>query len=863
MILRKLAWIIAATGIAACSAPPTSVDQSSEELGAQHQIKPRYARFDRLGGLVPDLRRQIPAPRPFDAAPPKMAYNGGPLLAGPKVVAIFWGPNVPNETVTGIPQFFQQATGGAVPYIDGLSEYNVAASANNPAYTIGTVSFVKSYVDTAAPLPPSLSIDNGLIQLELGRLIDTGAVPPNDASTLYMFYFDPTVLGGGSGACTQFCGYHSAFTHNGSAAFYGVHPDQSANGCQLGCDLVNPEPLKSLYSVSAHELAEAITDPEPGSGWYDNNNGEIGDMCTEWDGTSAGFVVQSLWSNESNGCRPKRPSSKTSATLTITPNTPSTPSTGPGQDATVKNGDTATFTVTVTGNATPPLTFETPVLQFSYGLTGTFDPPQLMSSTGTATFTLPIPAKFHGRQVKFKIAATDADGVHYFVQPVLGVVTGKMTLTAVTPGGEPASGGGQVTLTGTNIAYDAVAFICPQVNGAATCDLNTAVPIQGGQYAGGPPTAQQFQVTLPGFPAGPALLGLQNPADPGNPAFIPFVVTPVAAPQQITAMTPDHGPLAGGTRVVLTGTNFGTSPTVFVNKVPLDPFSTFAISSTEIHFFTPRATAAGAVDVVVDDGDGNPATSPVKFTYGTTAAPPAVTGVTPAFGGLAGGTYVTVTGYEFASGATVKFDNLQATVTSLSSAGGPTSIGVKTPPHAAGAVDVVVTNPDGRSSTLTQGFVYTSKAPPTITMLSQTSGLVSGGDSVTITGHDFDTNATVTFGNVPVIPAAGQTETAIMVTSPQGTPPSSLPPIPFSVGVTITNADGQQTTVPFTYQPLQPVDMAQGSVADMSTQIINDTHGLGMSGCSMTAAAAPTASAPLILVALALALAFVRRRRSR
>src|SRR5947207_11397663 len=35
----------------------------------------------------------------------------------------------------------------------------------------------------------------------------------------------------------------------------------------------------ALTSVSSHELAEAITDPVPGQGWYDDASGEMGDIA--------------------------------------------------------------------------------------------------------------------------------------------------------------------------------------------------------------------------------------------------------------------------------------------------------------------------------------------------------------------------------------------------------------------------------------------------------------------------------------------------------------------------------------------------------------------------------------------------------
>ncbi len=91
--------------------------------------------------------------------------------------------------------------------------------------------------------------------------------------------------------------------------------------------------------------------------------------------------------------------------------------------------------------------------------------------------------------------------------------------------------------------------------------------------------------------------------------------------------------------------------------------------------------------------------------------PPTLTSVFPSPGSTAGGTSVTITGTNFASGATVRFDTTAATnVTVVSS----TSIIATTPPHAAGLVNVVVTNPNGQSATLTNGFTYTAPAQPVI-----------------------------------------------------------------------------------------------------------------------------------------------------
>ena len=69
-------------------------------------------------------------------------------------------------------------------------------------------------------------------------------------------------------------------------------PTPGCSGCIGGL-----QPIDALTSTSSHELCEAITDPIPGAGWYDDTNGEIGDICA-WQTKKIGnYPVQLEWSN--------------------------------------------------------------------------------------------------------------------------------------------------------------------------------------------------------------------------------------------------------------------------------------------------------------------------------------------------------------------------------------------------------------------------------------------------------------------------------------------------------------------------------------------------------------------------------------
>jgi IPT/TIG domain. len=124
------------------------------------------------------------------------------------------------------------------------------------------------------------------------------------------------------------------------------------------------------------------------------------------------------------------------------------------------------------------------------------------------------------------------------------------------------------------------------------------------------------------------------------------------------------------------------------------------VSATQVTAKTPPH-AQGSVSVTVTNPGGQSGTLANGFTF--VALAPVLTSVSPNTGTTTGGTRVTLTGKNFVSGARVTFGGAAATSVVVVSA---TQITASTPPHKAGGVDVVVTNPGGQSGTLPSGFTY-------------------------------------------------------------------------------------------------------------------------------------------------------------
>jgi hypothetical protein len=174
------------------------------------------------------------------------------------------------------------------PLLDQLAEYSTQTMTIGHGSRIGTTTITSPDVGQ--------TVADSDIQTMLQNAIASNTLPQPTANTLYFVYFPTGVVvdQGGSASCQAFCGYHD---HVEGQIFYAVMPYPGCAGCTGGL-----EPFAALTSTSSHELCEAITDPVPGRGWYDDLHGEIGDICAWKTKTVAGYTVQLEWSNRAGKC---------------------------------------------------------------------------------------------------------------------------------------------------------------------------------------------------------------------------------------------------------------------------------------------------------------------------------------------------------------------------------------------------------------------------------------------------------------------------------------------------------------------------------------------------------------------------------
>jgi serine protease len=256
-------------------------------------------------GKVP-LKAHGPATQ---STPPSdgLFYGGGPIEQTPVVYIDFWcwaAYGDPSGEEAYLTSFFNGVGGSS--WINSQTQYYESARGyiTNPVGQLGGV-----WHDESCTSPPNPDTQIGSEALAAESYV--GFNPDAD-------YVIATPTGHNDAQFgIQYCAWHNSEPDGyGNTIAYTDLPYMTDAGAACGENFVNSGSAGTLDGVSivgGHEYAEAMTDPQPSSGWVDMYGSETGDKCA-WitPGTPGGsadislptgtFAVQTLWSNAIDGC---------------------------------------------------------------------------------------------------------------------------------------------------------------------------------------------------------------------------------------------------------------------------------------------------------------------------------------------------------------------------------------------------------------------------------------------------------------------------------------------------------------------------------------------------------------------------------
>ena len=235
-----------------------------------------------------------------------LVYSNGPVLVAPKMYLILWGFGTygdPNKVAKLLKSYGKNIGGSA--YNNIYTQYymksgSTTTNITNPKKQLGGV-----WKDNTNSVPAHPT-DSQVAAEAIAGVAHFG-YDPNGS------YVVATPTGhSSSGFGTSYCAYHSATSSGGHLISYTNLPYMPDAGANCGASIISPPNDQTgadegVTIVEGHEYAESVTDPNPPSGWYNNQYGEIGDICawTNIQNDPYGkktYTAQPEFSNASQSC---------------------------------------------------------------------------------------------------------------------------------------------------------------------------------------------------------------------------------------------------------------------------------------------------------------------------------------------------------------------------------------------------------------------------------------------------------------------------------------------------------------------------------------------------------------------------------
>jgi hypothetical protein len=311
-----------------------------------------------LGLLATTGRAQvIGIAKPFDPTNQQLApigeavvtgngieYAGGPVMLGPHNVYYIWYGNwTGNIATTILPELISGFSGSL--YFNTNTTYG-DANAN----IANTVTMAGQVFDNGSH---GTALNNTTFSQVISAPLNSGALPV-DPNGIYFLLTSPDVTltfppatpgGSPQGFCTAFCGFHTHGmfgTTDIKFGFIGDPATQCPATLPRNCSHQSLSPngnegADAMANVIAHELNEAVTDPDLNAWFHTNGAGENGDLCNFNFGTTfpalngaqanvvlsgRQYLIQQNWLNANGGGCAMGFNAQAPAGLTFVPVTP-------------------------------------------------------------------------------------------------------------------------------------------------------------------------------------------------------------------------------------------------------------------------------------------------------------------------------------------------------------------------------------------------------------------------------------------------------------------------------------------------------------------------------------------------------------
>lgn len=275
----------------------------------------------------------------------------------------------------------------------------------------------------------------------------------------------------------------------------------------------------------------------------------------------------------------------------------------------------------------------------------------------------------------------------------------------------------------------------------------------------------------------------------------------------ISSISVSTGTTAGGTSVVISGTNLTGTRGV---KIGTFDATIETVTATSVAIRTPAGTGSSLQIHLVAEGGWVSSAVAIRYSY---SPPPTFSTLSVTAGPTAGGTVTVITGTNLSGATSVTVGGATATRGSNTA----TSLSITTPSGTSGSKDIVITTAAG-SVTAVNAYRYAGL--PTLTSLSVTAGPLAGGTTTVITGTNLESATAVTVDGVAATLGAN-TSTSLTITTPG-------PRTAGAKNVVITTAGGSVTaTAAFTYvtaPTISTLSVTTGSTAGGTVSVITGTN---------------------------------------